>query len=167
LGTQNQPEAYVPLLEDLLLRFRRVWAPPGPVEGQAGVPTDLQGKLDDELRELTVELSSIDQDGQAIVQAAESEGAAIVAAARAESVRRMEAARARLPEIRAKSAATRIRDRQAQIDELIAKAESDAEGIRSRARSHMQPFVDRVAADVLAGLDAASEEQHARVMGGR
>jgi len=153
----------VPLLEDLLLRFRRVWAPPGPVEGQAGVPTDLQGKLDDELRELTVELSSIDQEGQAILQAAESEGAAIVAAARAEAVRMVEAARAGLPEVRAKSAATRIKDRQAQIDQLIAKAESDAEAIRSRARSRLQPFVELVTEDVFAGL----KEQHARVMGGR
>jgi hypothetical protein len=157
----------MPLLEDLLLRFRRVWAPPGPVEGQAGVPTDLQSKLDDELRELTLELSAIENEGRAIVQGAESDAAAIIATARAESVRAVEAARARLPEVRTATAATRIRDRQTKIDDLIAKADSDAAGIRSRAGGRMQPFVATVVADVFAGLNRESEEPHARVMGGR
>ncbi len=156
----------MPLLEDLLLRFRRVWAPPGPVEGQAGVPADLERTLDDELRALTVALNAIDQEGQVIVQAAESEAAAIIAAARAESVRIVESARSRVPDVRAGKAAARIRDREEDVKALIAKAEGGAKEMQSRARSRMQPFIDRVKADVLAESAGSLEEQHARVMGG-
>ncbi len=156
----------MPLLEDLLLRFRRVWAPPGPVEGQAGVPTDLERTLDDELRELTVALSAIDQEGQAIVQAAESEAAAIVAEARAESARIVEAARSRVPDVRAGKAAARMQDREEDVKALIARAETGANEMRSRARSRMQPLVNRVKGDVLAESAGSWEEQDARVMGG-
>ena len=156
----------MPLLEDLLLRFRRVWAPPGPVEGQAGVPADLERSLDDELRELTVALSAIDREGEAIVRAAESEAAAIIAVARAESVRVVDGARARVPDVRAGKAAARIQEREEGVIALIAKAESDASEMRSRARSRMAPLVDRVKADVLDELASPVEEQHARVMGG-
>jgi hypothetical protein len=156
----------MPLLEDLLLRFRRVWAPPGPVQGQAGVPVDLERSLDDELRELTVALSAIDLEGEAIVQAAESEAAAIIAVARAESVRAVDVARARVPDVRAGKAAARIQEREEGVIALIAKAERDASEMRSRARSRMEPLVDRVKADVLGEVASSVEEQHARVMGG-
>ena len=156
----------MPLLEDLLLRFRRVWAPPGPVEGQSGVPADLERTLDDELRELTLALSAIDREGQAIVQAAESEAAAIIAGARGESARIVEAARSRVPDVRAGKAAARTQDREEDVKALLANAETGAREMRARARSRMQPLVDRVKADVFAESAGSWEEQHARVMGG-
>lgn len=156
----------MPLLEDLLLRFRRVWAPPGPVEGQAGVPVDLERTLDDELHELTMALGAIDQEGQAIVQAADAQAARLIAAARVESAHIVEDARSRAPDVRARKAAARTRDRDDEIKALIALAESGASDIRARARSRMQPLVDRVKEDVLAASTSAWEDQHARVMGG-
>lgn len=155
----------MPLLEDLLLRFRRVWAPPGPVAGQAGVPEDLGAHVDDELRELTAELNAIDLEGQELLRAAQIEAASITDAARIESERLAEEARLRVPEVRAGRAAQRVLDRQAEIDGLLTAAEKQAAELRARARSRMPPVVDEVAAAVFAGVDA-SEVDGARVMGG-
>lgn len=155
----------MPLLEDLLLRFRRVWAPPGPVEGQAGVPVDLERTLDDELHELTIALGAIDQEGQAIVQAAEEQAAGLIAAARLEAARIVEDARSRAPGVRARKAAARTRDRDDEIKALITLAESGASEMRARARSRMQPLVDHVREDVLAAAGGSWEDQHAGVMG--
>jgi hypothetical protein len=160
----EESEPPVPMLEDFLLRFRRVWAPPGPVAGQPGVPSDRAADLDDELRDLSIELAAIGREGDAIVQAAELEATAITEAARAESMRITEAARLAAPEVRTQKAAARIRDRRAEIDLLLEDAEKEAAAIKVRARSRIDPLVERVVADVFAAQPA--EEQHARVVGG-
>lgn len=157
----------MPLIADLLLRFRRVWAPPGPVAGQAGVPEDAAAHLNDELRDLTAALQAIEDEGEEIVRAAQAEAATIAEAARAESARIVEAARGGAPAVRAERAAARVRDREVEIDRVIADAERDAAAIRDRARSRMQPLVSRVVADILAAASPEEEEGHARVVGGR
>ncbi|MFI5283317.1 MAG: hypothetical protein ACHQ0J_09335 [Candidatus Dormibacterales bacterium] len=156
----------MPLLEDLLLRFRRIWAPPGAVAGQASVPADLQARVDDELRELTVALDAIGREGQAVVEASEREAAAVLAAARAEAQHRIEAARARVPEERSLSASAHIRDRGTEIDARISEAELQAGAIRSRAAERMRPLVDQVTAEVFAGVGGELEVADARVVGG-
>ncbi|MFI4972093.1 MAG: hypothetical protein WCC30_05515 [Candidatus Dormiibacterota bacterium] len=157
----------MPLLEDFLLRFRRVWAPPGPVAGQAPVPADLEARIDDELHELTSALSAIDDEGRSIVQAAESEAAKIVAAAQPEADRLIESARGKLPEVRATSATARISDRKAETDELIANAEKQAVDLRNRAMTRMQSFAGRVVIDVFEDAAGSVKEEHARLVGGR
>ncbi len=154
----------MPLLEDLLLRFRRVWAPPGPVAGQPGVPSDLAAELDDELRDLSIGLAAIAREGEGIVQAAEAEARSIIDSARAEAVRLVEAARIAAPAVRSQKASAKIRDRESEIQRLVADAEEEAAALRRRGRSRMQQVVERVVADVFAGQPA--EEQHARVVGG-
>lgn len=154
----------MPLLEDLLLRFRRVWAPPGPVAGQAGVPEDQGGRVDDELRELSAALNSVDLEAQDLLRAAEVEAASIADAGRIESERIAEEARLRAPDARARRAAQRVIDRQTEIDGLLAEAERQAVELRARSRSRMQPVVDDVAAEILAGADASGVDG-ARVMG--
>lgn len=154
----------MPLLEDILLRFRRVWAPPGPAAGQPGVPTDLAAGLDDELRDLTVELAAIAREGQAIVQAAEAEARSIVDSARSEAVRIVEAATVAAPQLRTQRAAEKIRDRRAEIDRLIGVAQAEATTLEQTARARMQPVIERVVSDIFAAQPA--EEQHARVVGG-
>jgi ElaB/YqjD/DUF883 family membrane-anchored ribosome-binding protein len=156
----------MPLLEDILLRFRRVWAPPGPVVGQAAVPTDFEARVDDELRELTSALSAIDEEGQSVVRAAESEAAKLIAAARSEAERAIQTARSRLPEVRATRAAARIRDSEADINDLVAEAEEQARDLRDRARSRMQGVVDTAVTDVFADTAGSLEEEHARIVGG-
>ncbi|HEX9100295.1 MAG TPA: hypothetical protein VF956_12475 [Candidatus Dormibacteraeota bacterium] len=151
-------------LEDILLRFRRVWAPPGPVMGQAGVPADLQARVDDELRELTALLASIDEECQAVVRAAEEEAAKIVARARADAASAVEAAQHGIPAVRAQGAAARIKDRQAVIDALIVGAQKEAIELRDRARKRMDGVVDTVLAKTFAS--ASAEEGDARIVGG-
>lgn len=154
----------MPLLEDLLLRFRRVWAPPGPVVGQPGVPTDLAAGLDDELRELSIELAAIAREGQGVVQAAEAEARSIIDAARTQSVRIVEAARIAAPEVRSSKAAAKMRDRRAEIDRLTADAETAAAAITRRVQDRMPALIERVVGEVLA--EQPREEEHARVVGG-
>jgi cell division septum initiation protein DivIVA len=156
----------MPLLEDFLLRFRRVWAPPGPVAGQAAVPADLEARVDDELRELTSALSAIDDEGKSIIQAAEAEAARIVAAAQSEADRLIETARGKLPEVRATKAAACIRDRTTERDQLIAKAEKRAIDLHDRAVARMQSVAGRVVSDVFEDMAGSVEEEHARVVGG-
>ena len=156
----------MPLLEDLLLRFHRIWAPPGAVDGQASVPADLQARVDDELRELAGALDEIDQEAQSVVKAAEGQAAAVIAAAHAEAEHRIEAARARAPEERALSAAAHIRDRGVEITARITEAQQQAAAIRSGAAARFQRIVDRVSGDVFAGVEGASEVPNARVVGG-
>jgi len=156
----------VPLLEDLLLRFRRVWAPPGPVAGQSGVPEDLAATTDDELRDLSLALAAIDENGRAIVVESERQAAAIISAAMTESARIVETARERAPRVRADRAASRVRDRSAEIERLLAAAARDADAIRARASQGMEPAVARVVANVY-GTPASSEVESARVVGRR
>jgi hypothetical protein len=160
-----EAQATMPLLEDLLLRFRRGWAPPGPVAGQGAVPVDLEARVEDELRGLTADLNVIEQEGQEVVRTAKAEAVTILAAARAEAERTVESARSRLPRVRATSAAGRIRDREAKVDDLLASAESQAADLRSRARSRTSGVADQVVADVFAGIDSASEVPNVRVVG--
>jgi len=157
----------MPLLEDFLLRFRRVWAPPGPVAGQAPVPADLEARIDDELHELTSALSAIDDEGKSIVQSAESEAAKIVAAAQSEADRVIESARGKLPEVRASSATARISNRKTEADQVIASAEKQAIDLRDRAVARMQSFAGRVVGDVFEQVAGSVKEEHARVVGGR
>lgn len=153
----------MPLLEDLLLRFRRVWAPPGPVVGQAGVPTDLVARLDDELRELTGELAALDEEAQAVVRAAEAEAARLVAAARAAVDDDATRAQSRLPEVRASGAAARIRDRQSVMEDVMVRAARDAADLRERSRERMTSVVEVVLSDLFM---QALEESDAHVVGG-
>lgn len=154
----------MPLVQDFLLRFRRVWAPPGPAAGQAGVPVDRQHGLDDELRELSAELAAIEIESQRMVQAAEAEANAIAEAARSESAQVVEAARIAAPQVRADAASSRIKDRRAEIDRMIAAAEAESAAIRLRAEARVQPVVDRIVDSVFAAQPAA-KEAHARVVG--
>lgn len=151
-------------LEDILLRFRRVWAPPGPVMGQAGVPTDLMARVDDELRELTVLLAAIDEEGDAIVRAAEAESASLVARARADADSAIEAARRRAPEVRATGASARFEDRQRAMNSLLAGAKNDAADLTGRAVTRMDDVVSQVVESMFAHL--SQEEDHARIVGG-
>lgn len=153
------------MLEDLLLRFRRVWAPPGPVTGQAGVPKEAGEQRENEVRDLIEALEAIEREGERIMRAADAEASEIVQKARAEAERLIETARARAPEVRANNAAVRIRDREREIDELVASSQREAESIRTHASSSLQPIVDRVVAEIFAGI-GSYEEQHARVVGG-
>lgn len=155
----------VPLLEDLLLRFRRVWAPPGPAAGQAGVPEDAAAHRGDELHEVFEALQAIEDEGREVIRIAEAEAASVGEAARAECGQILEAARTRAPQVRAARAALRVREREADIDQLIAAAEQQARAIRERARARAQPIVDQVVADVFAATTSL-EEGHARVVGG-
>lgn len=154
----------MPVLDDFLGRFRRVWAPPGPAAGQAGVPEDAATHNDQELADLSTALEAIEAEAREIRRAAESEALAIVEAARAEAAGVVTTAQAELPRVRAEAAAARIRNRQAEIDQLLARARQEAGGITSRARSRMRPVVDGVVAAVYSG--SLSEEAHADVVGG-
>lgn len=156
----------MPLLEDFLLRFRRVWAPPGPVAGQAGVPQDLAATIEDELRDLSLELETIDTRGREIVREAEAESDAIAASALNAASKIVETARERAPAVRAASAAARVRDRADEIDSLLARAAQDAQSMRDRAGPRMDPVVRKVVERVLAA-PAISEAGHARVVGRR
>lgn len=156
----------MPLLEDFLLRFRRVWASPGPVAGLAAVPADLEAGVDEELRELTSSLDAIDEEGRSIVQAAEDAAASIVALAQSEADRTIEVARATLPEVRTTKAAASIRDRRTDRDQLIATAEKQAIDLRLRALARMQSVAGRVVSDVFEDIAGSVEEEHARVVGG-
>jgi cell division septum initiation protein DivIVA len=157
----------MPLLDDFLLRFRRVWAPPGPAAGQAAVPADLEARVDDELSELTSALNAIDGEGKSIVQAAEAEAAKVLAAAQSEADRLIETARGKLPEVRASRATARISDRKTERDQLIASAEKQAVDLRDRAMTRMQSFAGRVVGDVFEQVAGSVKEEHARVVGGR
>lgn len=156
----------MPLLEDFLLRFRRVWAPPGPASGQSAVPIDLEARVDDELRELTSALRTIDEEGQSIVRAAEAEAAKIIALAQSEAERPIQSARSKLPEVRATRAAARIRDRETEMKGLLAEAEKQAGALRGRGRSRLHDVVDKALTAVFADTDGSLEEEHARVVGG-
>jgi hypothetical protein len=159
-------EATMPLLEDFLLRFRRVWSPPGAVGGQAAVPADARARVEDELRELTAALDVIEREGQAIVNDAQAQAAAILAAARTEAEHRIEAARTKVPQQRSLSASARIRDRGTEVSARIADAERQAGDITSRARARVQHLVDQVTADAFVGIEGTSEVASARVVGG-
>jgi cell division septum initiation protein DivIVA len=149
-------------LEDILLRFRRVWAPPGPVMGQAGVPADLQARVEDELRELTALLASIDEEGKAVLRAADEEAAKIIARAGADAASAIEEAQRTAPEVRAAGAALRIKDRQAATDSLLARAHDDAAQLRDRARERMDGFISAAVSRTFASL---AEESDARIVG--
>lgn len=156
----------MPLLEDFLLRFRRVWAPPGPVSGQVAVPEDLEARVDDELRELTSALGAIEIECQAVVREAETAAAKIIAEARTEAEHTIQAARSRLPDLRATRAAVRIQDRESRMSEVVTEADRQAAELRDRARSRMPGIVEEALADVFADTAARPGEGHARVMGG-
>jgi hypothetical protein len=164
--TQGPVEATMPLLQDLLLRFRRVWSPPGAVVGQAAVPVDVQARVEDELRELTAALEVIEREGEAIVRDAQAQAASILTAARTEAERRIESARAKVPEQRSQSAAARIRHQGKEITARIAEAERQAGAIGSHASVRMKHLVDQVTADAYAGIESTSEVTSARVVGG-
>lgn len=151
-------------LEDILLRFRRVWAPPGPVMGQAGVPVDLQARVDEELTPLTTLLAAIDAEAQALVTAAEADAAQVVANAHAEAARAVESAQHSAPQVRAQGAGSRIKDREAAIDALMAGAENEAIELRNRARKRIGGVVEAVLGSTFAG--AWTEEADASIMGG-
>jgi ElaB/YqjD/DUF883 family membrane-anchored ribosome-binding protein len=155
----------MPLLEDLLLRFRRIWSPPGGVVGQAGVPEEAGARLDDEIREVSAVLAQIDDEAAAVVASAGRQAASTLAAADAESARLVESARARLPQVRAQSAAARLHLRQTAIDHVLAESEARAREVGDHARARMPALVAQVVEEMLGST--AVEEDHARVVGGR
>jgi hypothetical protein len=156
----------LPLLEDLLLRFRRVWAPPGPAAGQAGVPEDQAATIEDELRDLSGELAEIELRGQDVLSRAQVESAAIASSAAAEAASLIETARLRAPRARAERAARRVRDRGDEIQHLLARATDDARALREDAESRMGPLVEQVVEGVFASA-SGSEARDARVVGRR
>lgn len=156
----------MPLLDDLLLRLRRIWAPVGPAAGQAGVPEEAGAGLDAEIADLSRELAAIDDEAIAILRAAEEQAAGIRSAAHLEASRISEQARTQLPRVRASQAARRIEERQAEIAQVLSAARQSAGEIREGARSRMPLLVGRIADEVF-GSVVAAKENHARVVGGR
>ena len=154
----------MPLLDDLLLRLRRIWAPVGPAAGQPGVPEEAGAGLETEIADLTRELAGIDDEAAAMVRAAEEQAAGIRAAGLAEASRIGERARDELPAARAAQAARRVEDRQAEIAKILQAAEQAAREVRARASARMPELVGRVTAEVFGSVPA--KEDHARLVGG-
>lgn len=155
----------MPLLEDLLLRFRRVWAPPGPVTGQAGVPADLDARLENELQQLTVQLAAVEAECDAIVRDAEREAEAILSGARQKADRALAEARASIPTVRSNSAVSRASRREAEIEKLLDDAAARAAEVRRRAETRMRPVVAEAVRSVFADLAEQAKENGAGAVG--
>ncbi len=155
----------MPLLNDLLLRLRRIWAPVGPAAGHAGVPEEAGTGLETEIADLAHELAAIDNEAMTIERDAKEKAAAIREAARAEASRIREQARGQLPAVRASQAARRVEDRQGEIASVLLAAEQSARAVRDRANARMPALVGRVVGEVFRSV-AAAKEDHAGVVGG-
>ena len=151
----------MPQLGELLERFRRP-ATPGPPAATGGVPGDVAADLQSELRPLIAALDEVEDEAQAIVDAATAEAAAL---------RQRGARDAELILDEARSEAVRLRA--APVDRgpdgeavaTIVAAEAEAEDIRRRARARIPGMVARVLACMRDGVDPEPARGDADVAG--
>jgi hypothetical protein len=65
-------------LQDLLRRFRRAWAPPGPALARVAPPVDITARLRAEIQPLLDALADIQHDANATRRDADTQAAALL-----------------------------------------------------------------------------------------
>lgn len=156
----------MPLLADVLARFRRTWAPTPGVGAGPGVPEDRPALVAQEVSVLFQDLDAMAAEAASIREQAERERERIVESARQEAARIAAAATDRVPQVRARTAAARLREIHRAGAAELEQAEQRAAAIRKAAAERMPGIERRILDAVFAGV-AEGEARGAGVVGGR
>ena len=134
----------MPALSDLLNRFRRLGAPPGPPAAGLGVPARAGASIAAELLPVFVAVDLVENEASAIRDAAEPAARELVAAAREEAARiRADAAR-RAERERAAAVAACEADSRDELARIARDADAEAARILGAAAARRPELVARV-----------------------
>ena len=136
-------------LEEFLLRFRRLAAPPG-LAGPAGVAVDRTADITMELAPLLVAIDEIEDEADAIERQASEHGVERVALAENEARRLVADADSRVAEVRTAIVGERHRTRAVEVRTLRRRARTEADRIGRTAALHAPELVDRAVARIRA-----------------
>jgi vacuolar-type H+-ATPase subunit H len=131
-------------LSDVLHRFRRFRAPPGPPARAVGVPSTPGEEIAAELAPLFAELDVIEAEARALREAAETEADEELRDARERAAQIMATAREHVDAERERALALRRSATQSETAELASAAAAEAAAIRKEGEERLPRLLDAV-----------------------
>ncbi len=136
-------------LEELLLRFRRLAAPPG-LAGPAAVAVDRTADITLELGPLLAAIDAIEDEADAIVREARERGVERRALGETEARRLLADAEPRVAELRTAVVRERHRTRALEARTVLRQARAEADRVERTAGLHAPELVERALASIRA-----------------
>lgn len=139
-------------LRDLLDRFRRGLAPPGPALARVAPPVDRRVLLEAELADVFTSVDSLALDPDERAAEARRGASATIDDARAAADELLRRTDRGLADLRAAAAADRRREMDEEVTALEVAAEAERARIEERATERIPALVDEVMARVTEGI---------------
>jgi vacuolar-type H+-ATPase subunit H len=139
-------------LPDLLRRFRRTWAPPGPAQARVAPPVDITARLRAEIQPLLDALTDVQREAKIIRRDAENSATASLDKASQEAVEQVREAERQAPSVRSAAAEQQGRAVDADISSTLAAGRREAERIEQQARQRLPELLESVRTCVLKGV---------------
>jgi len=145
----------VPLLSDLLTRFRRTWAPAARLGANPAVPEDRPSELSEEARPLFHDLDALAREADAVRAAARAECDRVLANAQAQAAAVRADAEARLPRERAAAAAAQAQDIERTAAAELEEARVKAERTLAEGHRRLPATVDALVGNLFTAIQSA------------
>ncbi|MGH7617483.1 MAG: hypothetical protein ACREPM_09675 [Gemmatimonadaceae bacterium] len=137
-------------LPELLNRFRRAWAPPGPPRGLVAPPADVAARLRAEVQHVLDAIAEIQRRADTELAEADAASQQQLDAAAQTAKAAVRDAEQRAPDARSKAAEEKHRAVDAEIASVLAGGQEEARRIAAQAKDRLPPLVTSVCACVQA-----------------
>lgn len=141
-------------LPELLRRFRRAWAPPGPALARVAPPVDVAARLRTEIQPVLDAVGEIQDRADTMRTEAETKAGELLETASREADQRVRDAEHQAPEARAQAAEHKHHSVDAEIASVHAAGREGARRIAEQAQERLPELLEKVRACVLNGPDA-------------
>lgn len=143
-------------LPELLRRFRRAWAPPGPALTRVAPPVDVAARLRTELRPVLDAIAEIQTRATAVRSEADAQAAALLDTAGRDADQKVREAEQQGPSARTAAAKQKHRAADEEITAVLAAGRTEAQRIAEQSQKQLPELIAAVRDCVLKGPQAAS-----------
>lgn len=141
-------------LPELLRRFRRVWAPPGPALARVAPPVDVGAGLRREVQPLLDAIAEIQQRARAVEDEADGKARQLLDSASADAERIVREAENRAPQARSDAAGKQRHAVDAEIESAHSTSQDEAKRIEAQLGDRLPALLAKVQDCVLKAAGA-------------
>jgi vacuolar-type H+-ATPase subunit H len=143
-------------LQELLRRFRRAWAPPGPALTRVAPPVDVTARLREEIGPLLARIAECQERAGAIEKEAEEKAKEALEAASREATGKIQDAEKRASSVRAEAAAKEQEAVSREIQSALDSARKEVQRIEALSQERLPQLVEQIVDCVSKGRESLS-----------
>lgn len=143
-------------LQELLRRFRRAWAPPGPALTRVAPPVDVTARLRKEIGPLLATIAECQERAGAIEKEVEQKATELLEEASLEANRRIQDAEKQAASVRGEAAAKKQEAVSRELQSALDSAREEVQRIEARSKERLPQLVEQIVDCVLKGPESLS-----------